>query len=85
MAKRQMKSEPELTDSDEVVEMDEAVVEEVSEVVPDPDTHVFLGGAMLDIKDIGLDNPRERRISFGGANWEHTDEHESGCWRYRQM
>lgn len=79
MAKRQTKPE-ELPDSDDVQE-----TEEVVEVAADPEKHVFLEGAMVDIADLGLDNPRERRISFGGANWEHVSEHESGCWRYRQM
>lgn len=88
MAKRQVKppvDEP--VDSDEVVEMDDAAVTDdaAEDVVPDIERHVFLDGAMKDIADIGIDNPRERHITFDGVNYEHVTEHKSGCWAYRRM
>ena len=70
--------------SDEQNPSDEQKPAEQPKVKPNPARHVFLGETMVDgMKEFG--SVRERRVSYGGVNFEHIDEHESGCWRYRQM
>jgi len=66
--------------------LEKEVVPAPKEVVHDPNGSIGLKGASGQIEWVDIPNsPRVRTFTIGGANWEHVDTDEGGCWIYRAM
>lgn len=67
------------------------IVEDESDEVespgePERETHDPNQFVSLDGSYVELDNSsRERRIAYGGSNYEHVSDDPDGVWEYRRM
>lgn len=77
MAKKKVPAD----DGEGTIELDDTV-EEAPVFVPDPEKHLCFEDAYVEHPDAGK---KERRISYGGSNYEHTHEDAQGIWCYRRM